>query len=300
MRALPLEEHGVVWRHPEVPLAHPLDGTAAVLHRSIEATASRLGDDGDVWRRLVGPLVDGGLPVLDDFLSPLTLPHHPLQLARFARFGLRGADRAATHLHTSEARGLLAGLAAHSVLPLERWMSAGVGLMLAAYAHVVGWPVAEGGARRSPTRWSPSSAPTAATSCAITRSPTSTSCRPTPSCSPTCRHRRSSRWPATGCRPGPAGGGPGSAGARGPSSSTTPCRGPSRGPTRTSPAPARSTSGARSRRSRPARRRRPRRAHGQAVRARRPALGVRPDRVPRTAGTRCGPTATCPEVRTST
>ena len=147
MRALPLEEHGVVWRHPEVPLAHPLDGTAAVLHRSIEATASRLGDDGDVWRRLVGPLVDGGLPVLDDFLSPLTLPHHPLQLARFARFGLRGADRAATHLHTSEARALLAGLAAHSVLPLERWMSAGVGLMLAAYAHVVGWPVAEGGSQ---------------------------------------------------------------------------------------------------------------------------------------------------------
>ena len=147
MRALPLEEHGVVWRHPEVPLAHPLDGTAAVLHRSLEATASRLGDDGDVWRRLVGPLVDGGLPVLDDFLSPLTLPHHPLQLARFARFGLRGADRAATHLHTSEARALLAGLAAHSVLPLERWMSAGVGLMLAAYAHVVGWPVAEGGSQ---------------------------------------------------------------------------------------------------------------------------------------------------------
>ena len=71
MRALPLEEHGVVWRHPEIPLAHPLDGGAAVLHRSIEATASRLGADGDVWRRLVGPLVDGGLPVLDELLSPL-------------------------------------------------------------------------------------------------------------------------------------------------------------------------------------------------------------------------------------
>jgi phytoene dehydrogenase-like protein len=147
MRALPLEEHGVVWRHPAIPLAHPVDDGVALLHRSIEATATGLGDDGEVWRRLVGPLVDGGLPVLDDLLSPLTPPRHPLQLARFARYGLRGADRTAAHLHTSEGRALLAGLAAHSVLPLDRWMTAGVGLMLAAYAHVVGWPVAEGGSQ---------------------------------------------------------------------------------------------------------------------------------------------------------
>src|SRR6185436_4488481 len=80
-------------------------------------------------------------------LSPLSPPRHPVQLARFARFGLRGADRAAAQLQTPEARALLAGLAAHSVLPLERWMSAGVGLVLAAYAHVVGWPVAEGGSQ---------------------------------------------------------------------------------------------------------------------------------------------------------
>ena len=147
MRALPLEEHGVVWRHPGIPLAHPVDDGAALLHRSIGATAAGLGDDGDAWRRLVGPLVDGGLPVLDELLSPLSVPHHPLHLARFARFGLRGADRAADRLRTPEARALLAGLAAHSVLPLDRWMSAGVGLVLAAYAHVVGWPVAEGGSQ---------------------------------------------------------------------------------------------------------------------------------------------------------
>ena len=95
MRALPLEEHGVVWRHPAIPLAHPLEDGAAMLYRSLDATATGLGADGESWRRLLGPLVDGGLPVLDDLMAPLTMPRHPLQLARFARAGMRGADRAA-------------------------------------------------------------------------------------------------------------------------------------------------------------------------------------------------------------
>ncbi len=33
------------------------------------------------------------------------------------------------------------------MLPLDRWFSSGVGLTLAAYAHLVGWPVAQGGAQ---------------------------------------------------------------------------------------------------------------------------------------------------------
>ena len=44
LRTLGLDEHGLVWRWPEVQLAHPLDdGTAAVLHRSVAETASGLG-----------------------------------------------------------------------------------------------------------------------------------------------------------------------------------------------------------------------------------------------------------------
>ena len=51
---LPLEEHGLEWIHPPAPLAHPLDdGTAAVLERSLEETAERLGADGG---RLSEPL----------------------------------------------------------------------------------------------------------------------------------------------------------------------------------------------------------------------------------------------------
>jgi phytoene dehydrogenase-like protein len=148
LRALPLAEHGVVWRHPEIPLAHPLPGGAALLHRSIDATVAGLDADGESWRRLMQPLVGGGLGPVDDLLSPLSVPHHPLRLARFATVGLRGADRLAERrFGTERGRALLAGLAAHSVLPLDRWLSAGVGLVLAAYAHLVGWPVAAGGSQ---------------------------------------------------------------------------------------------------------------------------------------------------------
>lgn len=58
MRALPLERHGLGWLHPDIPLAHPLDGGgAAILHRSLDATARGLRDDERRWRRLFGPLV---------------------------------------------------------------------------------------------------------------------------------------------------------------------------------------------------------------------------------------------------
>ncbi len=42
---------------------------------------------------------------------------------------------------------MFGGLAAHSLLPLERSFTAGVGLTLGLFAHVVGWPVAEGGSQ---------------------------------------------------------------------------------------------------------------------------------------------------------
>ena len=56
-RSLPLERHGLAWVHPQLPLAHPLDGgTAAILHRSLDATAAALGPDEAAFLRL-GELV---------------------------------------------------------------------------------------------------------------------------------------------------------------------------------------------------------------------------------------------------
>src|SRR3990170_8648152 len=46
---------GLAWSHPAIPMAHPLDdGSAAVLLRDLDATAERLGVDGDAYRHSFG------------------------------------------------------------------------------------------------------------------------------------------------------------------------------------------------------------------------------------------------------
>ena len=149
-RALPLAEHGLEWVHPPLPLAHPFDdGSAAVLERSIEGTAATLEDDAQAYRRLLEPLVDHSESLLHDILGPLRWPRHPLALLRFARLGLAPARRLLEQRFVGwRPRGLLAGLAAHSVLPLERAPSAAAGLLLAVLGHRVGWPFPRGGAQR--------------------------------------------------------------------------------------------------------------------------------------------------------
>ena len=148
LRDLPLADHGVLWMHPPIAMAHPLPGgRSTLLHRSLDATATGLGDDGAEWRRLLAPLAGDPGPT-DDLLSLLSLPRHPISLARFALPGLLGAERLVRRrFATDEGAALVGGLAAHSVLPLDRWFTSGVALVLAAYAHLVGWPVARGGSQ---------------------------------------------------------------------------------------------------------------------------------------------------------
>jgi phytoene dehydrogenase-like protein len=149
-RRLPLAEHGLEWIEPPAALAHPFDdGTAALLERSSEAAAPTLGEDDARWRRVFAPLAREAEPLLDDVLAPLHLPAHPVTLARF---GVRAAPPATTLARLSfrgaKARGLFAGLAAHSMLPLGRPPSAAFGLMLGLLGHAVGWPFPRGGSQR--------------------------------------------------------------------------------------------------------------------------------------------------------
>ncbi len=147
---LPLSSHGLDWVQPPAPLAHPLDdGTAVMLERSVEATADGLGSDSASYRGLFGPLVRDWPKLTDDLLGPLRLPRHPLVTARFGLTGLRSALSVAQSRFGGErARALFAGLAAHSILPLERPVSAAFGLVLGASGHAVGWPMPRGGAQR--------------------------------------------------------------------------------------------------------------------------------------------------------
>jgi len=150
-RTLPLPALGVEWIHSPFPLAHPfVDGTAAVLCRSVEETGAGLGLDESAYRSLMKPLVRHWEALADEFLQPLLhWPRHPMLMARFGSLALRSArDLALSRFQTKPARALFAGLAAHSFLELEAPASAAYALMLALFGHAVGWPLPRGGAQR--------------------------------------------------------------------------------------------------------------------------------------------------------
>lgn len=148
-QSLPLSEHGLHWIQPPLPVAHPLDnGSAAVLDRSLEATVERLGSDGPAYRRSVEFIVRQWRPVVDEILAPVHIPRHPTLLARFGSLALFPAAVSARVLfRTTAARALFAGLAAHSVSPLESMASSAIGWVLAGAAHAVGWPIPRGGSQ---------------------------------------------------------------------------------------------------------------------------------------------------------
>ena len=147
----PLALHGLEWIHSEAPLAHPLDdGSAVMLERSIEVTASNLGGDGRAWTRVFGPLAGAWRSLRHDILAPaLRVPAFPIRMARFGLDAFRpAAPFARSKFAGPRAQALFAGMAAHAVLPLEEPLSAAFGLVLGAIGHAVGWPIPRGGAQR--------------------------------------------------------------------------------------------------------------------------------------------------------
>ena len=150
LRSLPLEQHGLVWIEPKIPVAHPLDGGDAIaLLHDVDATAALLGDDGAQWKRWMQPLLHTWPSLLTDALSPpLRLPRHPLRMASLGSIALQSAQRIAMQLKTPHAQALFAGLAAHTNTPLDMAASAGAGFLLAAAAHGSGWPIVRGGSQK--------------------------------------------------------------------------------------------------------------------------------------------------------
>jgi phytoene dehydrogenase-like protein len=149
-RTLPLERLGLEWIRSPIAVAHPFeDGSAAALQQDVDLTADSLGRDGRAYRKLLRPLVDRWDHLSAEFLQPiLHLPRHPIALAQF---GVRAVCPAAfllKALFTEErTRGLLAGIAAHSFLPLESPVSSAFALVLGAAGHAVGWPLPRGGSQ---------------------------------------------------------------------------------------------------------------------------------------------------------
>jgi len=142
----------VEWVQPPAPAAHPLDdGSAVMLERSFLGTAEALGEDRAAYMRAFSR------PVMSwPQIEPIVLGPHPPAPRRvlsafslaLTRTGLSNARDLAGRFDTERARALLAGHAAHSMLPLEKRPSGGVGLFLIVTAHVYGWGFPRGGSQR--------------------------------------------------------------------------------------------------------------------------------------------------------
>ncbi len=149
-RGVDLAARHVTLRTPRIGFAHPLDGArAGAVVASVDDTAETLGDDARAYRRLFSPLVRDFEPIVRTTLAPIrSIPDHPLAMARFGLHGLLPARRLAARFSSDEARALLAGVAAHAMLPLTAPLSGAYAMLLTTMAHAVGWPVVEGGSGR--------------------------------------------------------------------------------------------------------------------------------------------------------
>lgn len=145
---LPLHEHGLEFVHAPLAAAHPFDnGNAAILSRSIKETAKSLGKDGKAYLDLIQPLVESWPKIVDDTLGPLGIPKHPFLLAQFGLKAMQPASWIAKNFETEKAKGLWAGMTAHSIQPLTNYSSAAIGMVLSAVGHLYGWPIPKGGSQ---------------------------------------------------------------------------------------------------------------------------------------------------------
>ncbi|WP_460925049.1 phytoene desaturase family protein [Pontibacter brevis] len=148
-KTLPLAAHGLEYVTPPVSAAHPFDnGTAATLRSSIEETARLLGRDENSYQKLIRPLVRDWPDIAKTALGPLRIPSHPVAMGQFGLNALQSAVFLANfRFKTTEARGLWAGMAAHSIQPLTNTATSAIGLVLMAMGHIKGWPLPKGGSQ---------------------------------------------------------------------------------------------------------------------------------------------------------
>lgn len=148
LRQLGLEEEGLEWVDPTAPLAHPLLGEEAVLlYKDVERTAAEIGRGGKLYSKLMNYLT-GVWPVVEEqLLGPALRVPTPLAALSLVGFGPAALAPASLLGRAFGTRGaaLWAGLAAHSLLPMEALSSSAVACVLGLLAHRVGWPLPRGG-----------------------------------------------------------------------------------------------------------------------------------------------------------
>jgi phytoene dehydrogenase-like protein len=147
-KQLNLEKFGLRWIQPEIALAHPFDdGDAVGLTNPFAENTEQFGEDAKAIRSLIGPLVESWGDVSKEVLGPLHIPSRPFFMAHFGWNAIKPAAKIAERFATKRARGVLAGMAGHCILPLDRPMTSGFGLIFWTTCYAVGWPFAAGGSQ---------------------------------------------------------------------------------------------------------------------------------------------------------
>src|SRR5688572_16028438 len=149
-KSLSLAEYGLDFVFSPAELAHPFDdGSALLLHRSIEKTSEQLGSDAHSYSRLLEPLVRDWEILAPELLGPIQFPHHPFAMTRFGLNAIRpAAGFVKSRFKEERTRAFFAGAVAHSCLSLDRLGTTAFGLVLLTLGHRVGWPIPCGGAQR--------------------------------------------------------------------------------------------------------------------------------------------------------
>jgi len=123
--SLPLADFGLQFAHAKYEAAHPLEGSEDVfLQRDIQATAQALGADRQAYLDLIQPVADKWPELAQGTMGPFRLPKHPITLANFGLKALCSAEHIAKRFHTTGAKALWAGMAAHGIQPLRNWTTA--------------------------------------------------------------------------------------------------------------------------------------------------------------------------------
>ena len=135
---------------PEFAIAHPFDdGEAVAIYSSIDKTANQFGEDASNYKNIFSPLAKNWPSIRSAFVGPLHLSSYSNAKVKFASYAITSARYFARHqFATPQARALFAGMAAHSMLPLNSLTSSSIAVVLNTVAHINNWPLPKGGAQQ--------------------------------------------------------------------------------------------------------------------------------------------------------
>ena len=143
-------KYGLEFLTPEYAVAHPFDdGSAVAIQSSVESTAAQLGKDEDNYQNIFSSLVKEWPSIRSAFLGPLHVSPYSNAKAKFAWYALSSASHFAKHhFSTDKARAVFAGMAAHTMLPLNKLTTSAMAIVLNILAHINNWPIPRGGAQQ--------------------------------------------------------------------------------------------------------------------------------------------------------